>query len=128
MGVVEATRPLTESIRDSAVSAAFRDPRFSPLSEEELEACSIEISVLSRMMPARADEIEPGRDGVLLTYGPASGLLLPQVALEQGWNREQFLDHVCLKAGVTGRCWEDSRVELFRFTASVFSEDEAFGG
>ena len=122
MGVVIATRPLLESVRDSAVSAAFRDPRFPALRAEELDTCTIEISVLSEMVKASSDEIEPGRDGVLLNYGRASGLLLPQVAVEHGWDREQFLDHLCLKAGVSGRCWKEPEVELYRFTASVFAE------
>ena len=125
MGVVVATRPLVESVRDSAVSAAFRDPRFPALTQEELEACNIEISVLSPMMPCTPEEVEPGRDGVMLSYGPASGLLLPQVAVEQGWDRDTFLSHLCRKAGVGPECWSDPRAKLHRFTATVFTEEEA---
>ncbi len=124
MGVVVATRPLVESVRDSAVSAAFRDPRFPALTPEELAACTIEISALSPMIPCAPEDVEPGRDGVMLSYGPASGLLLPQVAVEQGWDRETFLSHVCRKAGVGPECWSDPQAKLHRFTATVFSEEE----
>jgi hypothetical protein len=126
MGVVAATRPLIESVRDSAVSAATRDPRFKRLTEAELQECTIEISVLSRMLPCTPNDIQPGRDGVMITYGPASGLLLPQVAVEQGWDRVTFLDHLCLKAGAQPECWKDERAILHRFTATVFCEDEPF--
>lgn len=126
MGVVAATQPLIEAVRDSAVSAATRDPRFPRLTADELRACTIEISVLSKMIPCTPEEVEPGRDGVMITYGPASGLLLPQVAVEQGWNRVTLLDHVCVKAGVQPGCWKDDRATLHRFTATVFAEDEPF--
>ncbi|MFW5729232.1 MAG: AmmeMemoRadiSam system protein A [bacterium] len=122
MGVVVPTHPLVESVRDSAVSAAFRDPRFPPLAPEELDACTIEISVLSPMIPCTPEEVEPGRDGVMISYGPASGLLLPQVAVEQCWDRSTFLSHVCRKAGAAPDCWRDPRARLHRFTAIVFSE------
>ena len=124
MGVVVGTRPLVESVRDSAVSAAFRDPRFPEMTAGELGRCEIEISVLSEMIPCSPEEAVPGRDGLLINYGPASGLLLPQVAVEQGWDRITFLRHLCRKAGVASDCWEDPRARLDRFTATVFSEEE----
>ncbi|NBC29947.1 MAG: AmmeMemoRadiSam system protein A [Spirochaetes bacterium] len=126
MGVVAATRPLIEAVRDSAVSAATADPRFPRLTPNELRACTMEISVLSKMIACTPNEVEPGRDGVMITYGPASGLLLPQVAVEQGWDRVTLLDHLCVKAGAQPGCWKDDRATLQRFTATVFAEDEPF--
>lgn len=126
MGMIQATRPLVESVRDSAVSAGFRDPRFPEITPEELARCDIEVSVLSEMIPCSPEEVVPGRDGLLLTYGPASGLLLPQVAVEQGWDRITFLRHLCRKAGIASDCWEDPRARLERFTATVFCEEEVY--
>jgi AmmeMemoRadiSam system protein A len=125
IGHVVATRPLAETVRDSAVSAAFRDPRFPPLTLPELEHVIIEISVLSPLKTvASSDEVVPGKHGVMLSGFGRSGLLLPQVATEQGWDRDTFLTHCCYKAGLAGDCWQNPATEIQVFTATVFEETE----
>ncbi|RUM87685.1 MAG: AMMECR1 domain-containing protein [Thermodesulfatator sp.] len=122
IGSFEATSPLYRVVEEMAQAAAFNDPRFPPLAPEELERVEIEISVLSPLRPGRPEEVEVGRHGVYLVQGVFRGVLLPQVAVEQGWDRETFLDHVCLKAGLPPRCWQDPRTEVYLFTAEVFEE------
>lgn len=117
--------PLWETIREVAVLAATDDPRFEPVTAEELPRVRIEVSVLSPMErvtdPAR---IEIGVHGLYLKLGRRSGLLLPQVAPEYGWNREEFLHHTCKKAGLKGDAWKDPAAELSWFTAEVFGEEK----
>jgi len=124
IGYVEAFKPLWETIVDCTRSAASRDPRFYAVRPDELPDLRIEISVLS---PLREHEdpahLEAGRHELLITKGSCRGLLLPQVATEQGWDREQFLDHTCLKAGLPPGAWQ-SGASLLVFTADVFSEEE----
>ncbi len=124
IGCFQAEKPLYQVVSEMALSAAFNDPRFPPLAAEELPEVEIEISVLSPLRPGTPEEVEVGRHGVYLVKGPFRGVLLPQVATEQGWDRETFLDHVCLKAGLSPRCWQDPGVELYLFTAEVFSEKD----
>ncbi|QJA05411.1 AmmeMemoRadiSam system protein A [Thermosulfurimonas marina] len=124
IGTFEAASPLYRVVEEMALAAAFNDPRFSPLSPEELDEVEIEISVLSPLRPGRPEEVEVGRHGVYLIRGAFRGVLLPQVAVEYGWDRETFLDHVCLKAGLPPRCWQDPRTEIYLFTAEVFEENE----
>lgn len=125
IGHVVATRPLAETVRDSAVSAAFRDPRFAPLTLPELEEVRFEISVLSPLRTVSSpQEVIPGRHGVMLSGFGRSGLLLPQVATEQGWDRETFLSHCCYKARLSEHCWQNPATEIQVFTATVFDETE----
>jgi AmmeMemoRadiSam system protein A len=120
-------RPLSEVLRDSAISAAFRDPRFSPLESVELKKIIIEISLLSPFRDIRStDEIELGRHGVLLRNGFHSALFLPQVASEQGWDLSGFMEHLSLKAGLHGTAWLDKTSTFQVFTAEVFSERDFF--
>jgi len=125
IGYVEATKPLYQSVQDMALAAAFQDPRFPPLSESEFDDIEIEISVMS---PIRridtVEEIVVGSHGLIIKRGLHQGLLLPQVATEQGWDRDTFLQHACYKAGLAGNCWRKRNTEIYVFSAEVFSEKE----
>lgn len=124
IGHVVGTEELWRSVRTNAVNAAFRDPRFPPLTSSELAAVSIEISALSGLW--RVDdprEIVVGRDGLVIERGPYRGLLLPQVAARYGWSPEEFLDQTCRKAGMAPGCWRDSSTRIDAFSAEVFGED-----
>jgi len=122
IGQLVGRNNLVETIAEVACSSAFQDPRFTPVRKEELDTLVFEISILSPFRPATPEEVVPGTHGIYLRRGYRSGLLLPQVATEQGWNRIEFLEHGCLKAGLSGGCWEDPGTELFIFTALVFHE------
>lgn len=126
IGYVEAHEPLWEVVRANARNAAFRDPRFAPLEPDELPDVTIEISVLTPPMPVRdPSEVEVGRDGLIIENGPRRGLLLPQVPVEQRWDRATFLDQACRKAGLEPGCWRRSDTRILRFSADVFGEDDA---
>ncbi len=125
IGNISGTKPLIDGIRELAVSSAFRDPRFPPLHRDELEQVDIEISVLTPLEKASSpDEVEVGRHGIMMRSGPRSGILLPQVPIEQGWDREQFLDQTCRKAGLPAGCWQEEQTEIFLFSAIVFGEKD----
>ncbi len=125
IGTFHADQPLYKIVFEMARSAAFNDPRFPPLTPEELPHVEIEISVLSPMWRARSiDEIEIGKHGIYIIRGLNRGVLLPQVAVEHGWDRETFLDHTCLKAGLPPGCWQDPETEIYLFTAEIFSEKD----
>jgi AmmeMemoRadiSam system protein A len=121
MGAAEA---LEKTVHTMAIEAAFGDPRFPPLAAGELAQCHIEISVLSPM--EKCDDprsVKVGVHGLYLIYRGRAGVLLPQVPLEQGWDLDQYLDYICVKAGVPAKSYESPDAELLTFTASVFSED-----
>ena len=123
IGSLQSPLPLWQATEDSARSAASRDPRFFPLSEGELGAVELEISVLSPFERVHAvNEIEPGRDGLMIRRGHRSGLLLPQVAESYGWGREEFLAQTCRKAGLPPDAWRDPGCEIEKFTALVFAD------
>lgn len=125
IGHVVGYQPLIITVSEMAKAAAFRDPRFSPVQKEETQKLEIEISVLSPLRTiVDVEEIEIGKHGILLEKGYKSGLLLPQVATEYGWDREQFLQHTCIKAGLPTNAWEDSQTKIKIFSATVFSEKE----
>lgn len=106
----------------AAVLAATEDPRFPPLRKSELPGLRIEISVLGPLQPVLdVSEIKVGRHGLVIKEGQRSGLLLPQVATELGWDRQTFLREVCRKAGLPDNAWKNSR-GLFKFEAIVFQE------
>lgn len=124
IGRITATAPLAETVRDMAVSSAFDDPRFPPLERDELERVAIEVSVLSPLRRTRDPaEIRVGTHGILVRRGGRSGLLLPQVATEQGWGREEFLAHTCRKAGLPDEAWRDPETVIEIFSATVFGEE-----
>jgi AmmeMemoRadiSam system protein B/AmmeMemoRadiSam system protein A len=123
IGYTSATKPLYLTVRDTATLAALRDPRFPPVSPSELPLLEYEISVLSplrRVMDIQ--QIKVGRDGLLMKNGENEGLLLPQVPVEQKWDRQQYLEGTCHKAGMRPGCWKDEDTDIFRFTAVVFGE------
>lgn len=124
IGILQGEKPLYEEVCEVVLSSAFRDPRFPPLREEELEEIEIEISILSPLLRARPEDVEVGRHGIYIKKGSSRGLLLPQVATEYNWDRETFLKHGCLKAGLPENCLEDPETEFYIFTAEVFSERE----
>lgn len=128
IGHVEARKPLCEVVAQCAVSAATRDPRFPPLSLRELDTrTEIEISVLTPLQQVTSiEEIEVGRDGLFITQGLSSGLLLPQVATEWGWDRETFLAQTCRKAGLAPDAWKRG-AEIYCFQAEIFSETSGVG-
>ncbi len=124
IGHIAAVTPLGETVRDVALSSAFDDPRFPPLTREELAAVSIEVSALSPLRRITdASEIRVGTHGILLRRGGRSGLLLPQVATEQGWQRDEFLVHTCRKAGLPDDAWRDADTTIEIFSAIVFGEE-----
>jgi len=124
IGLIESNWPLAETIIHMTVAAATEDPRFQPVQPEELKEITIEISVLTPLIPVSAiREIQLGRDGVLVRQGRQSGVFLPQVAQETGWDLETFLNELCVsKAGLPQRAWENPDTELYRFTAEIFRE------
>ncbi len=125
IGYPGARQPLDEVVSQCAVASATEDPRFPPVAASELDDLSIEISVLTPMVQVLdVSEIEIGRHGLVLEQGGRRGLLLPQVATEYGWDRETFLAHTCLKAGLSTGAWR-SGARILRFEAQVFSEDES---
>jgi AmmeMemoRadiSam system protein A len=125
IGSIEPVAALAQAVSSSAVSAAFRDPRFPPLRKEELPAIHIEISVMSPIVPvADISEIEVGRDGLIVSRGARAGLLLPQVATEYEWDRDTFLRQTCIKAGLPGDSWRSPDCRIEKFSAEVFGEDE----
>jgi AmmeMemoRadiSam system protein A len=124
IGVLEAREPLYRAVASAAVSAAFTDPRFPPVAPGELSLISLEISVLGPFEPVGSvDEIVLGAHGLIAREGFRAGLFLPQVPGEWGWGREEYLDHLCLKAGLPPGRWRSGKVVLEKFTAEVFSEE-----
>ncbi|MBN2351813.1 MAG: AmmeMemoRadiSam system protein A [Spirochaetales bacterium] len=123
IGYITAVKPLIETIKEMAECAAFSDPRFPPLAHEELEKVEIEISVLSPFEKITdLSTIKVGTHGIMVRKGLQSGLLLPQVAVEYDWDREQFLSHTCQKAGLPSSAWRSGNLEVEIFSAVVFSE------
>jgi uncharacterized protein len=121
--------PLGEAIPRAALAAAVDDPRFPPVRASELDQVTIEVSVLTVPEPIRAARpddlvraVEVGRHGLIVEGLGSSGLLLPQVAPEQGWSSEELLDGTCEKAGLPPRSWRDLRVTVKRFEAEIFAE------
>jgi len=123
IGYTAPLKPLYLVVRDAAIQAATNDPRFKAVSKEELPYLEYEISVLSPFRHVRdVKEIKIGRDGLLIKKGPHVGLLLPQVPVEWGWDRQTFLEQTCRKAGLPKEAWQDEDADLFRFSAFVFGE------
>jgi AmmeMemoRadiSam system protein B/AmmeMemoRadiSam system protein A len=126
IGRFDASGPLYLIVQQMAISAASQDPRFRPVSADELGRLEYEISVLSPLRKiATADEITLGKHGVQISKGFNHGVFLPQVATETGWSKEEFLAELCSqKAGLPRDCWKDPTVDLQVFTADVFSEEK----
>jgi len=123
IGRMTANLALIETVRLMAKEAAFGDPRFPPLKKTELPALHIEISALSPMVPCSDPEkVVVGVHGLLLTGRGRSGVLLPQVPVEQEWNLNEYLDYICVKAGLPPGSYKAPDTQLYTFTAVVFSE------
>jgi AmmeMemoRadiSam system protein A len=121
IGMTEGRKPLYKTIHDMAIQAGFSDPRFCAIEADELQELSLEISVLTPMEKLKSiDEIEIGKHGLLIRRRGDSGLLLPQVATEHGWNRTEFLEWTCLKAGLPKDAWKDQETVIYIFSADIF--------
>jgi AmmeMemoRadiSam system protein A len=122
VGYVYPVKPLCRTVAETAAAAAFNDTRFSPVTAEEAPRLKVEISVLSPLVPIAAEDIEAGRHGLVVTLGSRRGLLLPQVAVEYGWDAPTFLQETCHKAGLPPDAWERGAI-IEAFTAEVFHEE-----
>jgi uncharacterized protein len=121
IGHVIGDKPLNETVASMARCAAFEDPRFPPLTEGEFKELALEISILSPFERVEDPNlIEPGRHGLMVQRGFHSGLLLPQVAREWGWDRETFLAQTCRKAGLPPHAWQNKKTIVYRFEAEIF--------
>lgn len=134
IGYPEPIMPLVDALKDAAVSACCKDPRFPPLSLEELKKVRIEVSLLTppeeiivNKPKEFASKIKVGTDGLIVQRGFARGLLLPQVPIEWGWNEEEFLCQTCIKAGCMPDAWLQQGTKVFKFQAEVFSEEKPGG-
>lgn len=130
IGMLEARSPLLEAVEESAKNAAFRDPRFSPLTKEELEQVDIEISRLTVPEPLPYDspddlleKLEPGEHGVILSIGYRRATFLPQV-WEQLPDKRLFLEHLCRKAGMGKDCWKEKGLSIQIYRVEHFSEKD----
>ena len=124
IGRMVPDRPLATLVGAMALQAAFEDPRFRPVTLDEVPKLEVEISVLTPMKPVLGpSEIVVGRDGVLLQKGGRSAVFLPQVAPEQGWQRDEMLDNLARKAGLPDKAWREG-ARFSTFQALVFSEAE----
>ncbi len=122
VGYIFPVLPLYRTVAETAIAAAFHDLRFPPLVAQELPYISVEISVLSLLQPTAPEDVEIGRHGLLITYSRSRGLLLPQVPLEDGWDRETFLAETCRKAGLPLDAWRHGAT-IEAFTAEIFSDE-----
>ena len=125
IGHVLGDRPLGEVVRQVAVSAARSDPRFPPVQFDELSSLRVGISVLAEPVQVEIGDrcrLVIGRDGLLVRRGHAQAVLLPQVATEQGFTPEAFLNAVCHKAGMSPGSWREPATQVFTFTADIFIE------
>ena len=125
IGYIRGVKTIPETIIDMANASAFKDPRFPPLRKQEFGLINIEISIMSPIVEVRdTADIAVGRDGLIITSGHRSGLLLPQVATEYGWDLSTFLQHTCYKAGLPGAAWTMKGTRIEKFSAQVFGEKE----
>jgi AmmeMemoRadiSam system protein A len=128
IGLMRYDVPLWINVCDAAAAAALDDPRFLPVTESEVPAIEVEVSVLEAPIElSNPDGFEAGRHGIVVERGLHRALLLPQVATEMGWGAEQMLDAVCRKAGLSGDAWREAQTRLFVFESVCFSEKELAG-
>jgi AmmeMemoRadiSam system protein A len=121
IGRIKGDQPLYEMVTEMAQAAAFEDPRFSQLTPQEFEHIEVEISMLSPLERVhKFSNLEVGKHGLMIKMDFNSGLLLPQVATEQGWDGKEFLEQTCLKAGLPKNSYRDKYAEVYSFTADVF--------
>lgn len=127
-------KKLSEGLVDAAISAATRDTRFEPVNEDELENIVFEVTVLTKPEEIVVNDtsqyiqnIKVGRDGLIVDNGFASGLLLPQVPTEYGWNEQEFLEYTCQKAGLPKDAWQDTSTKISKFQGVIFKEESPNG-
>jgi len=121
IGCLEADRPVYKTVVEMAEAAAFYDPRFRPITEEELPYLDFEISVLTPLERIHdASQVKVGLHGIMIRKGRCCGLLLPQVATERNWDTKTFLEETCRKAGLPMDTWKDKETEIYIFSADVF--------
>ncbi|MCD6152495.1 MAG: AmmeMemoRadiSam system protein A [Syntrophobacterales bacterium] len=125
IGSFEAGEPLYETVKNMAQSAAFDDPRFPRVTEEELSDLKIEISALTPLRRIKdINEIEVGKHGIYIVKGFHRGVLLPQVATDYKWDKITFLEETCRKAGLSFNAWKEVDAEIYIFSADIFAENE----
>jgi len=133
IGYVKPVKSLAETVIEVALESAFRDPRFSPLEEWELDNVTFEVSVLSPLEEAPRDPdgrlsfVRVGRDGLVVERGAFTGLLLPVVPVEYLWDEETFLSETCIKAGLWPDCWLDPETRVYRYRARAWRESRPRG-
>ena len=127
IGYAEPIKPAIDATMEVAISAAFNDPRFNQVSKDEFDDLDFEVTVLTKPELIEVahykqyfDEIEIGRDGLIIQKGYARGLLLPQVASENAFTTEEFLDHTCMKAGISADSWMDESCDVYKFQGQIF--------
>jgi AmmeMemoRadiSam system protein A len=122
LGRLNSQLPIARLVAQLAQAVADSDPRFDRVTPQELAGIGFEISVLTREREIQSvEEIDLGRHGLIVEQGTSRGLLLPQVPTEHGWDRDTFLDHTCLKAGLAADAWRRG-ARIFVFEAQVFGE------
>ena len=134
IGFPTPEKNLYQSLVDAAIASATADPRFPPIKYEELKDISFEVTVLTPPVEVKVEntldypsKIRVGRDGLIVKWEFGSGLLLPQVPIEWGWNEEEFLNHTCEKAGAPQDCWKRKETKILRFEGIIFKETSPNG-
>lgn len=134
IGFPTPVRKLYQSLVDASIASATEDPRFPPVKYDELDEISFEVTVLTTPKEVKVtnpheypNKIKVGRDGLIVKWEFGSGLLLPQVPVEYGWNEEEFLNHTCEKAGAPFDCWKNKSTTILQFEGIVFRETEPNG-
>jgi len=134
IGYPYPTTPLTQAVIESAISSATQDPRFYPISLDELESVVFEVSVLTPPQIIKVEKpsqypskIKVGEDGLIVEKNVFKGLLLPQVPIEWKWDNEQFLCQCCIKAGLPPDCWLLKGTKIYKFQAIIFEEEKPRG-
>lgn len=129
IGYPEPIKPLINAVIEVAISAAIQDPRFPPVTPEELDEIEVEVSVLTKpeIIPVNnpaeyPDKIKVGEDGLIVESSFCRGLLLPQVPIEWQWDVEEFLSNTCMKAGLNSDCWLDPDIKIYKFQSQIFAE------
>ena len=127
-------KSLFNALEDAAISAATKDPRFPAVKSKELDSITFEVTILTppkKVVVSKPEEylskIKVGRDGLIVKHGFYSGLLLPQVPVEYGWNEKEFLEYTCEKAGLPKNYWKNSETEIQKFEGIVFKEENPNG-
>ncbi len=134
VGFTLPDKKLSNALADASIAAATEDPRFPPVKIEELDQITFEVTVLTPPEKIHVSDpieyvsnIKVGRDGLIVNHGSQSGLLLPQVPVEYGWNEEDFLSHTCEKAGLPRDCWKEKETIIQKFEGIVFKEETPNG-